>query len=295
MDVKNAASREGGVGKTQLIRALLGEPFRQGGSKTPGIDIRPVELEHPSEEAVTMRLNAWDFGGQEIYHATHQFFLTERSLFLLVWNARHGWEQGKLYYWLDTIQAKAPNSPVLIVAAHSDEHPPNLPILEIQRRYPQVLAHNEVSNLNGAGIRELREKLREVAAGLPLMGEIMPTSWLKAANAVRALSARSISPKRLFETMVQEGVTGDSARILAQWLHDQGELLYFQGDQELNDTVILEPEWVTSYIYRVLDNEAVIARSGVFRRDDMLEGVGGTRRLSTAPLHPPDGAIRPVL
>ncbi|WP_347242416.1 hypothetical protein [Nostoc sp. FACHB-888] len=26
------------------------------------------------------RVNIWDFGGQEIYHATHQFFLTRRSL-----------------------------------------------------------------------------------------------------------------------------------------------------------------------------------------------------------------------
>jgi internalin A len=28
--------------------------------------------------------NVWDFGGQEIYHTTHQFFLTKRSLYLLV-------------------------------------------------------------------------------------------------------------------------------------------------------------------------------------------------------------------
>jgi len=29
-------------------------------------------------------VNIWDFGGQEIYHATHQFFLTHRSLYLLL-------------------------------------------------------------------------------------------------------------------------------------------------------------------------------------------------------------------
>ena len=31
-----------------------------------------------------VRLNVWDFGGQEIMHATHQFFLTTRSLYLVV-------------------------------------------------------------------------------------------------------------------------------------------------------------------------------------------------------------------
>ena len=86
-----------------------------------GIQINTVEIDHPSEQDITMQLKAWDFGGQVIYHATHQFFLTNRSLFIVVWNARHGYEQGKLYYWLDAIKSRAPESPVLIVATHTDE------------------------------------------------------------------------------------------------------------------------------------------------------------------------------
>ena len=42
-----------------------------------------------------MRLAVWDFGGQEIYHATHQFFLTDQSLFVLVWSARADFEHGR--------------------------------------------------------------------------------------------------------------------------------------------------------------------------------------------------------
>ena len=61
-----------------------------------------------------MRLSAWDFGGQQIYHATHQFFLTNRSLFLLLWSSRAGWEQGNLRYWLDIITARAPESPIVL-------------------------------------------------------------------------------------------------------------------------------------------------------------------------------------
>ena len=82
--------------------------------QTHGIRIEPLELDHPTEVDVTMQLNAWDFGVQEIYHATHQFFLSNRSIFVVTWNARHGYEQGKLYCWLDAIQARDPESPVLI-------------------------------------------------------------------------------------------------------------------------------------------------------------------------------------
>lgn len=30
----------------------------------------------------TVRLHVWDFGGQEIQHATHQFFLTRSEVFM---------------------------------------------------------------------------------------------------------------------------------------------------------------------------------------------------------------------
>ncbi len=50
-----------------------------------------MKLPHPAQENVDKAFSAaWDFGGQDIYHATHQFFLTNRGLFLLVWNARQG-------------------------------------------------------------------------------------------------------------------------------------------------------------------------------------------------------------
>jgi internalin A len=44
-----------------------------------------VPLPNSQDQA---HLNVWDFGGQEIMHATHQFFLTRRSLYLLVLSGR---------------------------------------------------------------------------------------------------------------------------------------------------------------------------------------------------------------
>ena len=46
----------------------------------------------------------WDFGGQEEYYATHQCFLTQRSLYVLVWNVNDGVEGLKdLKHWLENI------------------------------------------------------------------------------------------------------------------------------------------------------------------------------------------------
>jgi hypothetical protein len=63
----------GQSGKTSLIRTLHGEPVIPGKEDmTPGIEIR----DWPVPES-DIKAHLWDFGGQVMSHATHQFFLRE--------------------------------------------------------------------------------------------------------------------------------------------------------------------------------------------------------------------------
>ena len=87
----------------EMSGRLFGQPFgswrvQRREKKTEGINITqwPVSL-HNGED---VRLHIWDFGGQEIMHSTHQFFLTQRSLYLLVLNGRQGHEDADADYWL---------------------------------------------------------------------------------------------------------------------------------------------------------------------------------------------------
>ncbi len=262
---------EGGVGKTSLLRALRGEEFIADEETTHGIQIKQLLLAHPTEADVTMQLNTWDFGGQEIYHATHQFFLTNRSLYVLAWNARLGYEQGKLNYWLDTIAVRAPQSPVILVATHTDEREADLPLAELKRNYPNIIGHVEISNKTGDGIERLRQLVTETAAALPLMGEEWPAAWARVRHAVRDLAAtlNHITPNELAALLDQHEVTGTQARVLTKWLHELGEILFFQDETELNDTVILNSQWVTEAISHVLESDDVIRQVGVFTREHM--------------------------
>jgi internalin A len=262
---------QGGVGKTALLRALRGEPFIEGDAATKGIDIGALELPYPSRDGVAMQLTTWDFAGQEINHATHQFFLTNRSLFLLAWNSRQGYGQGRIEYWLDTIHARAPESPVLIVATHNDLWPPDIPLDDLRQKYPRIIGQCAISSKSGDGIPKLRATIAAVAAGLPLMGERWPSRWLDAANALRGLADREncITATRLRAAIAEHGVTGSAAGTLARWLHELGDLLYFQENESLRDLVLLRPRWVTEAISRVLSDEGVKRNIGIFTRDDM--------------------------
>ena len=86
------------MGKTTLLKALKGQEGQlpqEGESTTHGveIDIQALHLPHPDEDGVEIQLNAWDFGGQEVYRVTHQFFFSRRSLYLVVWEPRRGVQQ----------------------------------------------------------------------------------------------------------------------------------------------------------------------------------------------------------
>ena len=105
---------EGGTGKSSLLRALRNQVFVTQLSTTHGIEVDTLELPHPKKANTNIVLNTWDFGGQQIYHATHQFFLTKRSVYLVTWNARLGVKQGRLDYRLETIKSLAPDAPILL-------------------------------------------------------------------------------------------------------------------------------------------------------------------------------------
>jgi internalin A len=84
-EVKVLLVGDGGSGKTSLVKQLLGEKFDKNEPQTQGINIKQWEIKDDSN---LIKAHLWDFGGQEIMHATHQFFLSKRSLYVLVLSGR---------------------------------------------------------------------------------------------------------------------------------------------------------------------------------------------------------------
>jgi internalin A len=261
---------EGGTGKTSLLKALRNETFDQGSSTTHGIDVDSLRLPHPYRSETDMLLNTWDFGGQQIYHATHQFFLTKRSLYMVVWNARQEVEQGRLDYWLDIIKAHAPGAPVLLVATHIDERMPDLNYQLYKKAYPQVVGSLGVSNKKGQGIVELKTILADQALRLPLMGQPWPEKWLCAEKALVARHEHHIDADTYAHYCSTCKVEDDIAKgSLGNYLHDLGKILYFQDDYVLSNLIVLKPNWVTKAISRVLADEATKRKQGLLLHSDL--------------------------
>ncbi len=277
---------QGRVGKTELRHRLMQRPHGQAVS-TEVMEIETVSLAHPHQEGVTMELRCWDFGGQDIYHATHQFFLTGRSLFVFCFEAGKDWEAGKPYYWLDKITAVAPDAPVLVVATKGDERTiPALPWEELKKRYPQLVGNGcftittKTENRKGQpgdGMAELIACLQTVAADrtkLPLMGESLPKSWVKAMDAVVGHPHKHYLKRVAFEEILTRAdVPVESHHTVATMLRDLGEILYYceDGEKALHDWVIINPTWVTLAAARILDSAEVEKREGILAKQEMTK------------------------
>src|SRR6266702_357808 len=258
---------EGGTGKSSLLRALRNDTFDSNLSTTHGMEVDRLQLLSSHHE---ITLNTWDFGGQQIYHATHQFFLTKRSLYIVAWNARLGAEQVRLEYWLEAIQAHAPDAPMLLVATHIDERTPDLNYKLYKDVYPQIVGHLGVSNKNRQGIAELKAALADQASQLPLIGQPWPEKWLRAEEVLLARPEHHIDADTYTHCCSTCEVEADIAKgSLGNYLHDLGKILYFRDDYVLSNLVVLKPNWVTKAISRVLDDEATSKKQGILLHSDL--------------------------
>jgi len=123
----------GGVGKTTLVKCLTGRSPDPDEKETHQINITNDRYTFNGQD---ISINFWDFGGQEVMHSTHQFFLSRRSLYLLVLDGRRD-EDAE--YWLKHIESFGGDSPVLIVLNKTDTNPRyDVDRIFLQKKYPFI-------------------------------------------------------------------------------------------------------------------------------------------------------------
>ncbi len=259
---------QGGVGKSSLAHRLIKDDFDPHKNKTEGIDIQSWKIGIDDQEIC---LNIWDFGGQEIMHATHQFFLTKRSLYLLVIDSRLGERENQVEYWLKMIQNFGGNSPTIIVGNKTDQQPLDIDQQGLRSKYKNIQSIIEISCATGHGLRLLRDMITEKIENLEHIHESLPLSWFKVREQLENISSDYISYANYEEICQTHSIEDDRDRSnLINLLHDLGIVLNFQSDPRLDNTNILNPEWITNSIYKILNNHSLITNCKGILRWSML-------------------------
>lgn len=250
----------GTVGKTSIVNRLRYNRFNVQEAKTEGILITEWKIYLDREE---IRLNVWDFGGQEIMHATHQFFLTHRSLYLVVLSGREGNEDGDADYWLRLVESFAPESPIIVVLNKINEHPFDVTRSRLLSKYPTIRAFIETDCADGTGIEQLRKTIERQTDELEHLRDAFPASWFAIKDQLSSSKSDFLTYSDFRNFCSDHGETDPRAQdALANYLHNLGVVLNYAEDPRLNDTHVLNPHWVTRGIYSILNSNWLKANGG---------------------------------
>jgi len=261
---------EGGAGKTSLANKIINTDWQlipeTKSESTKGIDILNYQFPYKDK---TFRVNIWDFGGQEIYHQTHQFFLSKRALYFLLTDDRK--EDTDFYHWLNIVDLLSANSPVLIIKNEKSKRSRDIPEQElkefnnIQKILPTDLSDNR-------GLPEIIKALQYYITDLPHIGTKIPKTWTKVRKQLEQDSRYYIDLKEYFSICEDNGITGENFRLyLSEYLHVLGVCLHFKNHPLLRKTLILKPTWATDAVYKVLDNDTVKNQAGHFNDKDLAD------------------------
>ncbi len=248
----------GESGKTSLIRALHGEPVTEGKeAMTVDIDIREWSVPDSNIKA-----HFWDFGGQVMAHATHQFFLRSSCLYVLVLNARSeigGTEQSE--YWLEHVKGFGKNAPVMIVGNKADLAGINLDMGYLKSKYANIVDFYPVSCTQATSNYKAKfdsfkqdfcQQLREVATNQMLFTK----EQFGVLEALRHYSPKAafLSHQKFIEICAGHGVGTEGVQN-RDWLLDildkLGVVIHFPQLACLDDYV-LNPRWLTHGVYTLM-------------------------------------------
>lgn len=280
---------EPGAGKTTLARKLLNPsaPLPNSNEITEGIDVhiwtfllqagysQPAEDNLSTDQLSTdlgdqkFRVNLWDFGGQQIYHATHQFFLTRRSLYVVVADARE--QKEDFFHWLDSIEHLSDASPALILNNEKEDRAWTVNESQLRSHFTNLREGLFAVNLaTDRGLERLRQAIQYHITHLPHVGQELPRTWVSVRRALENETRDYVSLDEFLRLCSEHGFSRLEDKLqLSGYLHDLGVILHFQDDPLLKKTVILKPEWATDAVYRLLDSKQVQVNRGQFSRADL--------------------------
>jgi internalin A len=268
------------VGKTQLSRRLCDLPFDPNTPTTHGIQLGQTSVTLDGFQQ-PVRLNLWDFGGQDIYHGSHALFLQGQAVFLVLWMP--DLEQGGSYeqsgimlrhrplaYWLDYLRAFAgTDASVLIVQSQCDTrdkrilHPPatvdDLPF----HRYTEVSAR---TGLNLGILKEsINEAVRDRFDRFP--PKPIGSGRLKVRDRLRQMLEEDqqrepvkrqhrLLEREEFERLCAEvgGISDPEA--LLDFLHHTGVIFYRSGF--FGGRIVLDQNWALEAIYALFDRKKIL-------------------------------------
>ena len=274
-EIKVVFLGDGSTGKSLTVSRLLnnGEiPKNFDGEATPGIAIEDQKFILPDGRKV--QVHFWDFGGQEILHSMHRIFLTDRTLYVVMINARNNTQDDQARYWLHNVSSFAPDCPVLLVLNQVDQNP-NASVNErsLKKLYPNL---KEVIRLSALKYDSDTFNSSFTTPMLTQIGKFegldafFPATWKALMGRLRGMERNFIHWNEFYQYCKESGIEEQKlCKELLKWFHDIGVSFCCSKSARLQDYVVLKPEWITNAIYTIIWNKRNETANGMVDQEEI--------------------------
>lgn len=268
-EIKVVFLGDGEAGKSLLVQRLLEDGKKiddYDGESTPGIAIynSPMQL----EENRTVMVHYWDYGGQEILYTMHRVFMTARTLYVVVLNARNDTQDNRARHWLQFISTVVKQPQVLLVLNKVDQNPrASLNETELKLKYPGLCGVVKISarEFDQKQFNEsLTDVIREQIRTFDSLQNPVPALWHRVKQELEDLGEKYIRGDSFDEICDRLEIPdeGQKREDLLNLMCDMG-VVFRCGKGRTKDYVLLQPEWVTNAIYMILFNKHKDIRNGI--------------------------------
>ncbi len=246
-----------GSGKTCLARRLIDPkaPMTKDDESTAGVDTTLWKLE---QEDGDINVRIWDFAGHTVTHAVHQFFLSERCLYIMVYDGRTE-DRNRLEYWLNHMKNYGGDSRAVILVNKRDQHSPEIPINLLKEKYPIAGVYTFSIKNDLAGLEAFRSEVAGYIKNNPSWEkQEIPESYYRVKNELEKLFEKEEKDKgvehitrKKFDEIALKHKVKDADKLLKD-LHFLGISLWYREMEEFN-TLVLNPEWISHGVYRIIN------------------------------------------
>jgi small GTP-binding protein len=275
------------VGKTSLIRRFLHGTFDKDSKSTEKIEIHHDDKQFALDQA-PLKVHFWDFGGQEIQHSLHKLFMSERSVYVCVTQARTEDKAGEspVEYWLELIRQYGGDSPVVVVVNKCDiKENKNFKFAEnkYKEQFPSIHLPTIYTDCEtGTGMESLQEALQSALSSLTHVRYRLPEAHFAVKEHLQKENKEYIEMKQFEEICEKAGkeygfdFQEAETQYLAGLLHDLGTIVYFgEREYDVSSKTVLNPAWISEGMYKVITSAVTKEKNGILRRQDLkaiLEG-----------------------
>ncbi|GBG34516.1 Leucine-rich repeat serine/threonine-protein kinase 1 [Hondaea fermentalgiana] len=238
----------------------------------------------------------WDYGGQRVFYALHHIFLTEKGLYLVVFDMRElvGADKFKtdlrpeeyarlgtqdesidfLRFWLNSIKLHAPGAPVLLVGTHKDKvqdvHAVDCVLrkAEIVSSDCRLVKPNDgllffaVDNCSAEGDRAsaLREAVVSTAVTQAYIHDKVSLAWLKIREDLIKSGKPFVSMEEVVSMGIGYGRTREDVGNMLAYFHELGVVVHLRGSPTLERVVVMDPQWLLNKLARVVADDLHAAK-----------------------------------